>query len=68
MREPGKVKKSLDLFDFGYALTVHKAQGSEAPEVLLFEERSRHMNDDEWRRWLYTGITRAQERLTIVGM
>jgi exodeoxyribonuclease-5 len=68
MREPGKVKKSLDLFDFGYALTVHKAQGSEAPEVLLFEERIRHMNDDEWRRWLYTGITRAQERLTIVGM
>jgi exodeoxyribonuclease-5 len=56
-----------DLFDFGYALTVHKAQGSQAPEVLLFEERNKYMSDDDWRRWLYTGVTRAQERLTIVG-
>jgi exodeoxyribonuclease V len=56
-----------DLFDFGYALTVHKAQGSQAPRVLLFEERSQHMSDDDWRRWLYTGVTRAEEELTIVG-
>jgi exodeoxyribonuclease V len=57
-----------DLFDFGYALTVHKAQGSQAPRVLLFEERSQHMSDEDWRRWLYTGITRAEEELTIVGL
>jgi exodeoxyribonuclease-5 len=56
-----------DLFDFGYALTVHKAQGSQAKSVLLFEERNKHMSDEDWRRWLYTGITRAQKRLTIVG-
>lgn len=56
-----------DLFDFGYALTVHKAQGSQAKSVLLFEERNKHMSDEDWRRWLYTGITRAQEHLTIVG-
>jgi exodeoxyribonuclease V len=56
-----------DLFDFGYALTVHKAQGGQAPEVLLFEERNKYMSDDDWARWLYTGITRAQERLTIIG-
>jgi exodeoxyribonuclease-5 len=56
-----------DLFDFGYALTVHKAQGSQAPKVLLFEERNSHMTDDDWRRWLYTGVTRAEETLTIVG-
>jgi exodeoxyribonuclease V len=56
-----------DLFDFGYALTVHKAQGSQAQRVLLFEERSQHMSDEDWRRWLYTGVTRAEEELTIVG-
>ncbi len=60
-------KKPGDLFDFGYALTVHKAQGSESEEVLLFEERFPRMTDDDWRRWLYTGITRASQRLTIVG-
>ncbi|QQS44125.1 AAA family ATPase [Candidatus Roizmanbacteria bacterium] len=54
-----------DLFDFGYALTVHKAQGSQARKVVLFEERFGKMNDDEWRRWLYTGVTRAEEELVI---
>lgn len=63
-----KYKALGDLFDFGYALTVHKAQGSQAPKVLLFEERSQHMDDEEWRRWLYTGVTRAEEELTIVGV
>ncbi len=56
-----------DLFDFGYALTVHKAQGSQARRVLLLEEKNKHMNDEDWRRWLYTAVTRAQEQLTIVG-
>lgn len=56
-----------DLFDFGYALTVHKAQGSQAKKVILFEERSKHMDDQMWKRWLYTGVTRAQEELYIVG-
>jgi exodeoxyribonuclease-5 len=60
-------KSGFDLFDFGYALTVHKAQGSQAKRVLLFEERNKHMTDDDWKRWLYTGITRAEEELTIVG-
>lgn len=54
-----------DLFDFGYALTVHKAQGSQARRVVLFEERFKQMTDDEWKRWLYTAITRAEEELYI---
>jgi exodeoxyribonuclease-5 len=56
-----------DLFDFGYALTVHKAQGSQAKRVILFEERFKQMSDDDWRRWLYTAVTRAEEELYIVG-
>ena len=56
-----------DLFDWGYALTVHKAQGSQSPKVLLFEERFGMMNDLEWCRWLYTGVTRAEKELVVVG-
>lgn len=54
-----------DLFDFGYALTVHKAQGSQAKRVVLFEERFPKMTDDSWKRWLYTAVTRAEEELYI---
>ena len=54
-----------DLFDFGYALTVHKAQGSQAKRVILFEERFTKMSDDDWKRWLYTAVTRAEEELYI---
>jgi ATP-dependent exoDNAse (exonuclease V) alpha subunit len=56
-----------DLWDFGYALTVHKAQGSQAERVLVFEERFPRSTDDDWRRWLYTAVTRAVNELTIVG-
>ncbi len=62
-----KLTKGVDLFDFGYALTVHKAQGSQAPRVILFEERFKQMDDEQWRRWLYTGVTRAEKELYIVG-
>ncbi len=56
-----------DLFDFGYALTVHKSQGSQADSVILFEERFPKSTDEEWRRWLYTAVTRAKQNLLIVG-
>ncbi len=54
------------LFDFGYCLTVHKAQGSGFDDVVLFYERLGNVSNDEFRRWLYTGVTRASQRLTIV--
>lgn len=60
-------ERPIELFDFGYAMTVWKAQGSEADRVVFFEQRSQYMDDDQWRRLLYTGITRAKERLLIVG-
>lgn len=56
-----------DLWDFGYALTVHKAQGSQAQSVLVFEERFAKSSEEDWRRWLYTAVTRAELELTIVG-
>ena len=52
-------------FDWGYAITVHKAQGSQWPHVVLINDSwpGRERFQD---RWLYTGITRAQERVTII--
>jgi ATP-dependent exoDNAse (exonuclease V) alpha subunit len=57
-------RKKYDEFDFGYVLTVHKAQGSQWDDVVLFDE-SRAFPDNR-ERWLYTGVTRAAKRLTIV--
>jgi len=62
-----KHKELGDRFDFGYALTVHKAQGSQARTVVLFEERFQKSDDEQWRRWLYTAVTRARENLYIIG-
>ena len=49
-------------FDFGYAMTVHKAQGSEWRSVALIDEYHRAT---ERREWLYTAITRAAERIVV---
>ena len=57
-------RKKYDEFDFGYVLTVHKAQGSQWDDVVLFDE-SRAFPDNR-DRWLYTGVTRAAKRLTVV--
>lgn len=61
---PWTTRKRYDEFDFGYALTVHKAQGSQWNNVVLFDESFAFRDSRE--RWLYTAITRAAETLTIV--
>ncbi|HEV7248523.1 MAG TPA: ATP-dependent RecD-like DNA helicase [Shinella sp.] len=61
---PWTTRKRYDDFDFGYALTVHKAQGSQWNNVVLFDES--YAFRDTRERWLYTAITRAAETLTIV--
>lgn len=55
------------LFDFGSALTVHKAQGSAFDECVLIPERWSSDNQEDYARWLYTGVTRAANKLTIVS-
>ena len=52
-------------FAYGYAITTHKAQGSEWPRVLVFEE-SFPFEKEEHKRWLYTATTRASEKLVII--
>ena len=58
------LRKRFDEFDYGYVLTVHKAQGSQWDDVVLFDESFAFQ--DSRQRWLYTGITRAAKRLTVV--
>jgi exodeoxyribonuclease-5 len=48
-------------WDFGYAITAHKAQGSEFDDVIVIDE-----NPMDYARWLYTAVTRARKRLVIV--
>jgi exodeoxyribonuclease-5 len=61
---PYPVRRESDEFDYGYALTVHKAQGSQWDRVMLFDE-SRAFRENR-ARWLYTGLTRAARKLTLV--
>lgn len=53
----------LESFDYGYAITCHKSQGSEYNKVLVIEEVLR---EEQHARWLYTACTRAKEKLTLV--
>ncbi|RWM29456.1 AAA family ATPase [Mesorhizobium sp.] len=61
---PWRELNGLQQFDFGYALTVHKAQGSQWDNVCLFDESGNFQSDRA--RWLYTGLTRAAEKITVV--
>lgn len=54
-----------DKFQFGYCLTVHKAQGSEWPRVFMLLHWDHAVTAT--RELLYTAVTRAQEEFTIFG-
>ena len=56
---------SLDNLELGYAITVHKAQGSEFDDVLmpLTMDSSRML----YRNMLYTATSRARRRVTLFG-
>jgi exodeoxyribonuclease V len=53
--------KSFGGFDYGFALTIHKSQGSEWDNVLVVEERA----FGNYAKLMYTAVTRAAKRLTI---
>lgn len=52
-------------FAYGYAITTHKAQGSEWDKVMVYEEGFPFI-PMEHTRWLYTAVTRASQKLVIV--
>ena len=53
----------LDCMELGYAITLHKAQGSQFPRIIIAFQKGRIVD----RAWLYTAITRAENEVHIVG-
>lgn len=48
---------------YGYCMTVHKSQGSQWNSVVIYDDWGR---GNSYKEWLYTGVTRAAEKVTIV--
>ena len=70
MAVPDKGEISLRLLDGNYetafAVTIHKSQGSEYKSVVIilpWEENNALLS----REILYTGVTRAKEKIVIIG-
>ena len=57
----------VDKFEFAYAVTGHKAQGSQWDHVLVLEEEMYAQRNRFKKQWLYTVLTRAQSRLTWIS-
>lgn len=55
-------------FQYGYAMTCHKSQGSEWPNVLVIGSRNTYhrLGHSQAKAWWYTGITRAAQCVTVV--
>lgn len=53
----------FDCMELGYAITLHKAQGSQFPRIVVAIQKGR-ISD---RAWLYTAVTRAEAEVHIVG-
>lgn len=63
-----KLPKDFQLmeFDYGYAVTYWKAQGSEWDKVLVLEEDWPKVSTESHRKALYTAATRAKKKLVII--
>ena len=59
-------KRKAEQFDYAYAITCHKAQGSQWDSIVVNDEGFGRGNPDLRKCWLYTAITRAAESLTLV--
>ena len=57
-------EETISRFEFAYAITCHKAQGSEFDFVVVFDESWAF--GEEKNKWLYTAITRAKKKLLII--
>jgi exodeoxyribonuclease-5 len=64
---PWYLKDGIDEFDFGYAITCHKAQGSQWDKVLIWDDKFLIWKKQERKQWLYTAITRAVDSVTIAS-
>ena len=52
---------------FSYAMTCHKSQGGQWKTVFIEQPYLPEGQDISYLRWLYTAVTRAQEKLYLIG-
>ena len=57
-------RRLYEEFDFGYGITCHKSQGSQWPSVYIIDES--WMFREDKAKWLYTALTRAEDRVVVV--
>ncbi len=60
-RYKDQIPRGADLWDYAFAMTAHRAQGSEYNRVVVLDTAP-----PEPRRWLYTSATRAREKLLVI--
>ena len=62
-KEVVSIQTLYDEFTLAYALTVHKSQGSEYENVVMFIDEK----ENSWnKRALYTGVSRSQKKCVII--
>jgi len=61
-----RIKRMLVEATFGWAITCHKAQGSQWENVIVWDDGLGRTEIDR-RRWLYTAITRAERGLVLLA-
>ncbi|NVK53657.1 MAG: AAA family ATPase [Flavobacteriaceae bacterium] len=52
---------------FSYAMTCHKSQGGQWKTVFIEQPYLPDGITEDYLRWLYTAVTRAQEKLYLIG-
>jgi hypothetical protein len=52
---------------FSYAITCHKSQGGQWNTVFIEQPYLPNGIDKDYIRWLYTAMTRAKEKLYLIG-
>ena len=58
--------RSVIPMDYAFAITCHKAQGSSWRTVVIWTNDMVRYIFDEYRRWMYTAITRAEDNVIFV--
>ena len=59
-----RIKASTDEFCYGYIITCHKSQGSQWPSVMVLDQSA--IFKEAPGKWLYTAVTRAADRVTVL--
>lgn len=62
-KNPAHQRAGLELFDYGYAISIHKSQGSQWDKVLVYARNS----FGDKKKLFYTAATRAADKLVWVS-